>query len=191
MEKQLTNIASGLSSATIAIIIAMAVVTVIGFFYVISRISKIDKQIESDKKRGGKRRKLVGKGFQTEPDTYSWEDTLNYLEDFNKTKVSYSIFAQFISIFPLLGILGTVSGLMSSFAGDVANVVNIASGLGDALVTTFLGLIAAIVLKIFDAVFVSRKINDLELYFETFEQNYEIAKDKYIQGVDDQNDDKM
>ncbi len=190
MEKHLTNIASGLSSATIAIIIVMAIVTVIGFINVIVKTSGINKQIESDKKKGGKRRKLTRNGYQIQPDSYSWENTLDCLEEFNKIKASYGIFVQFITIFPLLGILGTVSGLMSSLADNASNIENIASGLGDALLTTFLGLIAAIVLKVFDAVFVSKKINDLELYFDMYEQNYEIAKDKTILGVDDQNDDK-
>ncbi len=30
--------------------------------------------------------------------------------------------------------------------------------------------------------FVSKKINEMELYFETFEQDYEMAKDKSLLG---------
>ncbi len=181
MVKGLSNIASGLSNLTIGLIIALAVVTIGGFVYVVTEINKIDKNIAA-KNKSGRRRRLVGKGFQREPDTITWENTLDSLEEFNKVHVIYSVFAQLISVFPLLGILGTVSGLMGSFAGDSTNIELISRGLGEALVTTFLGLIAAIVLKIFDAVFVSKKINEMELYFETFEQDYEMAKDKSLLG---------
>ncbi len=152
MVKGLSNIASGLSNLTIGLIIALAVVTIGGFVYVVTEINKIDKNIAA-KNKSGRRRRLVGKGFQREPDTITWENTLDSLEEFNKVHVIYSVFAQLISVFPLLGILGTVSGLMGSFAGDSTNIELISRGLGEALVTTFLGLIAAIVLKIFDAVF--------------------------------------
>ena len=45
--------------------------------------------------------------------------------------------------------------------------------------TTFWGLIAAIVLKFADAILVSKTVNKMELYFDTFEQNYNMAKDKF------------
>jgi hypothetical protein len=46
--------------------------------------------------------------------------------------------------------------------------------------TTFLGLIAAVVLKFVDAILVSKNVNSMEMYFDTFEQNYQMARDKHM-----------
>jgi biopolymer transport protein ExbB/TolQ len=52
---------------------------------------------------------------------------------------------------PLLGILGTVTGIMQTFgalnaAGDVANPLAATAGIGEALITTAAGLVASLVL---------------------------------------------
>ena len=52
---------------------------------------------------------------------------------------------------PLLGILGTVTGIMQTFgalnaAGDVANPLAATAGIGEALITTSAGLVASLVL---------------------------------------------
>lgn len=60
----------------------------------------------------------------------------------------YSIFSQAISLFPLLGIFGTVWGLAHS---DLKDVDNLVSGLSLALRTTIYGLIASISLKLIDS----------------------------------------
>ena len=52
---------------------------------------------------------------------------------------------------PLLGILGTVTGIMQTFgalnaAGDVASPLAATAGIGEALITTAAGLVASLVL---------------------------------------------
>ena len=52
---------------------------------------------------------------------------------------------------PLLGILGTVTGIMQTFGalnavGDVANPLAATAGIGEALITTAAGLVASLVL---------------------------------------------
>ncbi len=67
----------------------------------------------------------------------------------------------FISIAPMLGLLGTVIGMLSSFisiAGDVAAAkpVLLAQGMAKAIITTIAGLIVAIVTSVFYAWFTHR-----------------------------------
>ena len=99
------------------------------------------------------------------------------MEDFNKIQLKYSIFEQFVPIFPLLGILGTVAGLIQQL-GDVDQMRD---ALALSMSTTFWGLIAAIGLKIVDAIWISKAVNKMGLYFDMYEQNYQMAKDKFIE----------
>jgi biopolymer transport protein ExbB len=69
------------------------------------------------------------------------------------------IFDSVITLSPLLGLLGTVTGLMNSFAslnvGSVgaSNTTNISAGIGEALITTAAGLIVAIFASIMASFF--------------------------------------
>lgn len=77
----------------------------------------------------------------------------------------YSVFVNLTGIFPLLGILGTVTSLL----GLVADTSDITGNFYGALTSTFWGLIFAIVFKFLDGV-ISAKIEDNEknvaLYLE-------------------------
>ena len=64
---------------------------------------------------------------------------------FGKEKKWLRAANELISLLPLLGILGTVGGLV--FSGDLRDVDLLISGLSTAMYTTFWGLIAAIILK--------------------------------------------
>lgn len=75
---------------------------------------------------------------------------------------NYVVCSQIIAIFPLLGILGTVFGLvMGGIDADM-----LLEGLSTALYTTLAGLVASIILKFIDAVFVGKKINLIDAKFE-------------------------
>lgn len=102
-------------------------------------------------------------------------DTIRkYETEFNKTCSWHNVLAQLIPIFPLLGILGTVAGLMMEVqAGDVQAMME---SLDVALVTTFWGLIFAIILKIEEAVFPSRVINDVEVMLDDFDKKMSLAE---------------
>ena len=52
--------------------------------------------------------------------------------------------------------------------------------------TTFWGLIAAIILKVVDAVLVSKTVNKMSLYFETYEQSYQMVRDKHMRENDNE-----
>lgn len=154
------------------IIAGLAIVTLGGFVYVLFRLAKLDSDIESEKKGG--RKDYVDGGIKKNPDAITWEDTLEHVGVFNSIQLTYSIFEQFVPVFPLLGILGTVAGLIQ----QLDNVSEMRNALALSMSTTFWGLIAAILLKIIDAVWVSKAINKMGLYFDFYEQNYNMVKDK-------------
>lgn len=102
-------------------------------------------------------------------------DTIRkYETDFNKACAWHSVLVQFIPVFPLLGILGTVAGLMLELqSSDIAGMM---SSLGVAMGTTFWGLIFSIVLKSIEAVFPSRIIYDVEVMLDDFDKKINIAE---------------
>ncbi len=76
-----------------------------------------------------------------------------------KFKRFNTMFETIISISPLLGLLGTILGLMQSFAslkiGDIGgtNTLNVSAGISEALISTAAGLIVAIVALFFNNMF--------------------------------------
>lgn len=61
------------------------------------------------------------------------------------------IVSTIITAEPMLGILGTVTGIMQTFgalnaAGDAANPLAATAGIGEALITTAAGLVASLIL---------------------------------------------
>jgi len=86
------------------------------------------------------------------------------LEHRKQTNSWYSIFCNLTTIFPLLGMLGTVISLIPM----VDNIGTIETGLFfGALTSTFWGIICAISGKVEDA-FISPIINDNELYMDHY-----------------------
>lgn len=164
------------------IIIAFAIITIAGFAYVVMNITKLKTSIDEKHKKNRSTEFTPG-GIQKTPDAYTWEETLEYKEEYNKIQLTYSIFEQFVPIFPLLGILGTVAGLIQ----QLDHIDQMRDALAVSMSTTFLGLIAAIALKIIDAILVSKNVNSMEIYFETFEQNYQMARDKHMLDTKDEN----
>ena len=89
-----------------------------------------------------------------------YEDTLRW----------YTAFSMLIQVFPLLGILGTVSGLFRA----ISLRQEIYAGVQFALASTIYGLIFAIIFKIVDTMFVALMINRIEEGFERYEKDYRI-----------------
>ncbi len=85
-------------------------------------------------------------------------------EAYNKLYSRYVVASQLIGLFPLLGIFGTVLGLVTSNLADIDSLV---AGLGEALRTTFWGLVCAIILKAVDAVIPGKLVNDIDAKFDT------------------------
>lgn len=101
------------------------------------------------------------------------EDTYPLRKTFDEICAKYLAVAQLIPVFPLLGILGTVAGLIAQVNAQDAS--QIYASLDTALSTTFWGLVAVIVLKSVEALLVQRKINDIETIFNDYDIKYQDA----------------
>lgn len=93
-----------------------------------------------------------------------------YEKEFNKVCSSYNVLAQFIPLFPLLGILGTVSGLMLQVSSQ--DIASMSASLSLALGSTWVGLIFAIGLKILVALTSNRIIDDVEILLEDYDKTF-------------------
>jgi biopolymer transport protein ExbB len=76
-----------------------------------------------------------------------------------------------VAISPLLGLLGTVTGLILTFdslkiggGGSAADMTNAASGIGEALMSTATGMVVAIMALFFFRVFVSLQANQVDYF---------------------------
>lgn len=99
-----------------------------------------------------------------EKESFDLDQINNTKEEFFNLYSDYVSWSQMIPIFPLLGILGTVLGLVQGFWQDDVEmaVTRLVDGLGTALFTTIAGLIVAIILKIVDARGPGRMVNRIE-----------------------------
>lgn len=102
-------------------------------------------------------------------------DTIRkYETEFNVKCSWHGVLVQCIPVFPLLGILGTVAGLMLELqAGDIDAMMQ---SLDVALETTLWGLIFAILLKVIEAVFPARIISDVEVMLDDFDKKLSMAE---------------
>ncbi len=101
-------------------------------------------------------------------------DTIRmFQKDFNKACSLHEMFSQLIPLFPLFGILGTVSGLILQLVSNDIN--EVFSSLNVALGSTFWGIVFAIILKIIDSVFPARRINDTQIELENYDKKLSTA----------------
>jgi biopolymer transport protein ExbB/TolQ len=98
-------------------------------------------------------------------------DTIrDYERSFNEVVSGYNACTQFIPLFPLLGILGTVSGLVSQLQSQ--NLEEMFGSLHVALSSTYYGLIVTILLKIFATVS-AKLIEDTEIVLDDYDKKFD------------------
>ena len=87
----------------------------------------------------------------------------DHVETFNALGAKYSSWVQIISLFPLMGLFGTILGLIPGLVA-VANqdLEPLYSALSTALFSTFWGILAAMILKAYIAFGPSKHINEIE-----------------------------
>lgn len=160
------------------IIVGFAIVVAVMLAMVIKKLTELENHIRENRKKKSGHAEYTEGGFTIKQDAYTWEDTLEQIEEFNKIQTNYSMVEQLIPIFPLLGLLGTVSGLIMQL-GDMEQMKE---AMSISMFSTFLGIIFAILFKLADAIWVSRKMDKMEQEFDQFERKYQLAKDQYDQG---------
>lgn len=174
------NILLGIISeyGDIIIIVLGVIVAILLFFNYINLLSQMTRIQELLERRNRKYKKNmdtheleeeVDESASVTPDTIR-----RYEKKFNDCCSWHSSLAQLIPVFPLMGVLGTVAGLILALQ-DENDINMIFSSLNTALDTTFWGLISAIGLKIFDAICPSRTINDVEVMLDNFDKKLELA----------------
>ena len=106
-------------------------------------------------------------------------------DQYTKLAVKYAMFTNLISVLPLLGLLGTIGGLMPGLrAVKAQDFDTLYSSLSTALTSTFLGLIATIGLKAFAYIFPDKKVNEIEIQFEEIDRKYDIGVDYLSRKTD-------
>lgn len=166
-------IASIIGRGTYVFIGMVSVLTALGFAYVFREIRALDNEMKSGRKV---KKDYTPGGIKKIIDPETWGEVLEYLERFNKIEIRYASIEQLIPVFPLLGILGTVAGLI----GQLGDVEQMRAAMAISMWTTFWGLMAAIAFKCIDAFVVSPTVNKMQLYFETYEQSYNMLRDKHF-----------
>ena len=87
---------------------------------------------------------------------------------YEKATQLYSRFSLLIQMFPLLGILGTVTGLHVA----ISEGQEIYAGVEFALTSTILGLLFAIIFKFFDVFLFAPWVNEIEDGFDRYEKEF-------------------
>jgi len=94
-----------------------------------------------------------------------------------------------ITVAPLLGFLGTVTGIILSFESLGTNVIEhpetVAMGIAQALITTAAGLVIAI-LTVFPYNYFNSRIEDAALSIEKYATSLEIVYKKLVQGTNNE-----
>lgn len=100
-----------------------------------------------------------------------WNELIEREKGFSKVRSWYEVCAQCVTLFPLLGILGTVAGLMLQV--NAQNLDEMMGSLDTALGTTLWGLIWAIFLKFIMAFFSARIIFDVDALLDNYFQGFD------------------
>ncbi len=94
---------------------------------------------------------------------------------FNAENLDFIKYVSLISVLPLMGLLGTVIGLMPGLlAVKEQNFDVLYSSLSTALTSTFIGLLLSIILKIYVSEGPDKVVNGIETDFDEIDRLYEM-----------------
>ena len=125
--------------------------------------------------KGKTRTKISKSGYnmkQVQETVALRSDFFNLRNDYEQIVKDYDIISILIPLFPLFGILGTVSGLIAEIASNGSSEA-IISSLNVALTSTLMGLIAAIILKLIESLGSQNEISQIENQLEDYSLKYE------------------
>ena len=110
-------------------------------------------------------------------------------DEIRKMRRYMGILDTMITVAPLMGFLGTVTGIILSFESLGTNVIEhpetVAMGIAQALITTAAGLIIAI-LTVFPYNYFNSRIEDAALSIEKYATSLEIVYKKLVQGTNNE-----
>ena len=175
----MTDILQGLTNAGTTIIACLGIILGIAMFKNYNALSRHNSQIAELIERQNRRYRTNQETHELEEiddeDSSVTPDTIRKHEnEFNKSTSWHNVFTQLIPVFPLMGVFGTVWGLIQEVGAD--NIEKMLSSLNTAMSTTLVGLFFAIILKAFDAIFPSRAINDVDIMLEDYYKKLDFAK---------------
>ena len=114
---------------------------------------------------------------QPTPETFHLAMEAAADKEFVQMRKGDKLLESVIAIAPLLGLLGTVTGLITTFSnlkigtgGSSADLGKAASGIGEALITTATGMIVAIIALFFFRIFVSLQSQQMDYFSEVGSQ---------------------
>lgn len=140
-------------------------------------LKDISKQVDKAfKDTPGKfRRNSMGNLERTDTVVIERDDHEPLRTKFNAQFVEYNAYANMISVLPLLGLLGTVMGLIPGLmwikSGDFDHLY---SSLSTALTSTWVGLVTSIWLKAVVSLKIGKLVNKVEIGFSEIDRLYEI-----------------
>lgn len=114
--------------------------------------------------------------YQPTPETFHLALEASADKEFVKMHKGDKLFETVVAISPLLGLLGTVTGLIKTFSSlqiggssgavATAGATKAASGIGEALIATATGMIVAIVALVFLRIFVTLQAQQMDYFTE-------------------------
>lgn len=160
---------------TVIVILGIVIFTliIINAFKLSYHRSRIDDVMKRKRKKRTIGRKTWEMNESEEDESVTPEMIRDYEKEFNHTRSLYFMYIQLIPIFPLLGILGTVSGLMSQVVAE--NIDALYASLNIALGSTWWGLIFAITLKFTVALFPGKIVDDVEIMLDDYYNKFNDA----------------
>ncbi|MDO5148460.1 MAG: MotA/TolQ/ExbB proton channel family protein [Oscillospiraceae bacterium] len=163
----------------VSVILVFGVAVLFGLIFIGVRLKKVYDKLKDGRITGEirisantppeKAKEMLEK-LQKESNTNGRESIKEVKSIFNSLCVWHTICAVSISIFPLLGVLGTVAGLILSVNAEGSDVLN---SLDVALETTFYGLLFAIILKFIDTLCPSMLIDRIDVAIDKIESDNE------------------
>ncbi|MCQ2402017.1 MAG: MotA/TolQ/ExbB proton channel family protein [Lachnospiraceae bacterium] len=173
----MTHTIANLLGIIIDPIIIAGFIVLLYFMIKIARTLKVKTREISDIYHGKGGKNYVNKKSHTLKQIATaeakWDDVNTFKGEYSDICAEYSTCASLVPVFPLLGILGTVAGLILQV--ETQDVGAIFSALNTALSSTLYGLLAAIILKAFESFAIASKMNHIDADLENFELIFNTA----------------
>lgn len=173
MEKFLSIVSEHINVAIIVLGIVLIVLIIGNACKLAFHKNRIEEALDRRNPRVSINRKTLEMDEREESERVTPETIRKYEKEFNQSCSRYHTYTQGIPLFPLLGIFGTVAGLMLQVGAQTMDEMIVSLNL--ALGSTLWGLFFAIILKVIVAVFPARIIYDVEIMLDDYDKKFNNA----------------